>query len=64
MCIVVGDFRANVDPPLTSLHTLFLREHNRVAYRLGKINPHWSDEDIFQETRKILMAEMQQITYQ
>lgn len=27
-----GDFRGNVNPPILSLQTLFLREHNRFAY--------------------------------
>ena len=49
-----GDARTNENIALTSLHTLLLREHNRLARALAKLNPHWSGERLYQEARKIM----------
>ncbi|MCE9589975.1 MAG: peroxidase [Planctomycetes bacterium] len=60
---LAGDVRANENTELTAMQTLFIREHNRVASLLAKKHPAWSDEDLFQHARLIVIGEMQQITY-
>ncbi|GFY37908.1 chorion peroxidase [Trichonephila inaurata madagascariensis] len=62
-CFETGDQRANQHPALTSLHVLFLREHNRIARRLREINSNWDEERLYQESRRIVGAIMQQVTY-
>ncbi|XP_019641123.1 PREDICTED: peroxidasin homolog [Branchiostoma belcheri] len=62
-CFQAGDVRVNEQPALTSMHTVWLREHNRIADRLHDINSHWDEDRVFYETRKIIGAAIQQITY-
>lgn len=58
-----GDSRVNEQPQLAVMHTLWMRQHNRLARELAEINPGWTDEIIFQEARRIVAAQMQHITY-
>ena len=51
-----GDVRVDENIALTSLHTMFLREHNRLARELKKLNPWWDSETLYQEARKIMGA--------
>src|SRR5262245_8334335 len=60
---LAGDVRAQENPSLTALQTLFLREHNYQVDRLHQLHPTWSGEHLYQEARAIVTAEIQNITY-
>ncbi len=60
---LAGDVRANENIELTSLQTLFVREHNRIADGITHANPMLSDEDVFQQARSQVVAEIEAITF-
>jgi peroxidase len=60
---LAGDVRAQEQPGLTSMHTLWMREHNRVAKEMAADNPSLSDEELFQESRRLVAAQLQNIVY-
>jgi peroxidase len=62
-CFLNGDPRTEDNVVLTSIQTLFLREHNRLARLLQKQNPTWSDEMLYQTAKKIVIAEYNNIIY-
>ncbi|CAL1540332.1 unnamed protein product [Lymnaea stagnalis] len=62
-CFIAGDHRVNEQLALTAFHTLWMRQHNHIATRMHRINPHWDGNKIFYETRKIIGAMVQHISY-
>merc|ERR1712038_1596377 len=60
---VSGDLRVNEQPFLTSMHVLWMREHNRLADLLAKELHTENDELLYQSARKLVIIEMQNIVY-
>ncbi len=58
-----GDIRAAEQAGLTCMHTLFMREHNRLANEIKINDPNASDEEIFQRARKENYAILEAITF-
>ena len=53
----------NEQTALTVFHTVFVREHNRIARELKRLNKRMDDDTVFKLTREIVAAEIQKITY-
>ena len=60
---LAGDVRANEQIGLTTMHTLFMREHNWQANKIKSANPRFSGDQIYEKAREIVGAQMQAITY-
>lgn len=63
-CFRAGDPRANEQIALTAMHTLFMRYHNHLVSRFSLLNPHWDGNMLYHETRKVMGAILQHISYQ
>lgn len=61
-CQLGGDERVNEAPSLSGLHVVFLRLHNIIAEGIRKVR-NCRSHVIFLETKKIMGAIIQQITY-
>ncbi|XP_043462015.1 peroxidase-like [Leptopilina heterotoma] len=61
--LITGDRRSNAGIQLAFFFVTLVRQHNHIAGKLLKFNPHWNDERIYQEARRIYIAISQQITY-
>ena len=60
---LAGDIRANENPNLLSLQTMFVRDHNYWAEKLAQEHPDWDDEQLYDAARSIVEYELQKITY-
>jgi peroxidase len=58
-----GDARVAENFALTSLHTLFVREHNYQVDKLHKQHPGWGGDRLYDSARAIVTAEIENITY-
>ena len=61
---VAGDVRANENPLLIGMHTIFVREHNLLCDQLLEDHPHWTDEQLYQRARKLVGAYTQNICFE
>ena len=60
---MAGDVRAQENPDLTALQTLFVREHNYQVDQLHEEHPNWSGDKLYEMAKAITTAEMVNITY-
>ncbi len=60
---VAGDDRVNEQAALICVHTLFVREHNRLCDEIATENPGLTGNEIYERARKFVGAQMQVITY-
>ncbi|XP_047481011.1 peroxidasin homolog pxn-1-like [Penaeus chinensis] len=58
-----GNSSILVTPALGAMHQLWLRIHNNLARQLSVLNPHWEDDTLFQEARRLVVAMIQHVTY-
>lgn len=63
-CFMAGDYRANEQLALLAMHNVWVRQHNKIVDGLRRVNPDWQPEQLYQEARKIVAAQMQIITYE
>ena len=59
---LAGDVRANEQLGLTAMHTLWVREHNRIVDDLRARNPHLGGDALYETARSRVAALMQVIT--
>ena len=55
--------KANEQVGLTTMHTVFLRLHNKMGSELHDLNRSLTGDEIYYTVRKIIGAIMQKITY-
>lgn len=60
---VAGDVRANEQVGLAVMHTLFVREHNRLAEQLAAESPRLDGDAVYEGARRLVSGMMQAITF-
>lgn len=63
MFFFVGDPRVNQHLGISLYHTMFTRFHNILADLFQQLNPEWSDEELYQQVRRYVIAINQIIIY-
>lgn len=58
---LAGDIRVTENDSLAAEHTVWVRNHNRIAHDLAEAHPDWTDDQIFQRARQINIAQFQNI---
>lgn len=53
----------NENAGLIVMHTVWVREHNRLARIMAQLNPHWDDHQIFEEARRIVGAQVRNLMF-
>lgn len=61
--MLAGDNRANTQVLLLAMHTIWVREHNRLCDELKAANPSWNDEKLYQEARRRVVALNEVVTF-
>lgn len=61
---LAGDHRANENPALLAMHTLFVREHNRLVDEIKKKIPLLKPQQLYELARKLNIAQFQKIVYE
>jgi len=62
-CFLTGDHRASEHLTLSGIHTMWLREHNKIVIELAMLNPHWSEETLYQQGKKLMEAFHQKVAF-
>ena len=61
--LVAGDIRATETPGLAGLHSLFVAEHNRIARLIKSESPDLEDEELYEISRRVVVAEIQNVVF-
>ena len=63
-CYVAGDIRINEHLGLNVMHTIWMREHNRIVAELARLDSTLTDEELYQTARRIIGGVMQKIVFE